>query len=483
MSKAIAEARLVARWRAKVRENSWTATALCLLIFAYYYAFLLSAGEGNFFSPLPYGLTFNSMLSHLLDGRFDVDPAAIGNEGFLRDGATYAYFGVFPALIRIPFLETANFATTDFTRLGCLSAVCLMAFFKLQSALTIGRTACGESGRAMLGMFILAILASGAQLQFLRPSIFQETSLWANALAAGFIYFAVRGWVGERGFTAPLLTGMALLAGLCLLTRVSTALGLYIALGLLWLRLMWGGRTSRLSRDELAKQCMPMLVLAAFVCAAAYINYRRWGNFLIFVDMTKQIIAQAQYPDRLIRVQQYGEFNPIRLLFGLQYYFMPFWVLRDGSGHLLWSEFQQRTIDFAELPPGSFLISDPLLVGLSMYGIGQLVGWRRLPKRDLLISILAGLLVPIGLILIAIAMTFRYRLEFYPFLELAALIGLSRLIAAPTRRTRICISVTAIIGIFVAHAQWFLYHLSPFGPASGWIGDVGIEGFYRSVLQ
>src|SRR5712691_3708883 len=88
---------------------------LLLLPALYYYAFLLTmAGSTGLFQPVTYGLTFNSMLSHLLEGRFDVDPATIGPEGFLRDGAVYAYFGIFPALFRALFLPLPDFATTDF---------------------------------------------------------------------------------------------------------------------------------------------------------------------------------------------------------------------------------------------------------------------------------------------------------------------------------------------------------------------------------
>src|SRR4051812_47935032 len=99
----------------------WAIALLCLLPAGCYYAFLLSLGSTGFFDPLPHGLTYNSMLLHLLQGRFDVDPAAIGDEGFLRDGATYAYFGVSPALFRAAFLGLRDFATTDFTRLSCLA--------------------------------------------------------------------------------------------------------------------------------------------------------------------------------------------------------------------------------------------------------------------------------------------------------------------------------------------------------------------------
>ncbi|WP_205665031.1 hypothetical protein, partial [Acetobacter cibinongensis] len=44
-------------------------------------------------------LTFNSMMDHMLHGRFDVDPYCVQKEGFLRNGRVYAYWGIFPAFL------------------------------------------------------------------------------------------------------------------------------------------------------------------------------------------------------------------------------------------------------------------------------------------------------------------------------------------------------------------------------------------------
>lgn len=57
---------------------------------AVYYGFLLTGGQFDLLQPVRYGLTFNSMLVHLLNGRFDVDPVVVDTEGFLRNGHVYA---------------------------------------------------------------------------------------------------------------------------------------------------------------------------------------------------------------------------------------------------------------------------------------------------------------------------------------------------------------------------------------------------------
>ena len=67
---------------------------------AVYYLFLLSNGTFQLFAPEMLDQVFDNMLVHLLRGEFTVDREAIGFEAFTRDGKTYAYFGVFPALLR-----------------------------------------------------------------------------------------------------------------------------------------------------------------------------------------------------------------------------------------------------------------------------------------------------------------------------------------------------------------------------------------------
>src|SRR5262249_4816822 len=156
---------------------------------------------------------FNSMLLHLLQGRFDVDPQTIGDEGSLRNGLTYTYFGIALALIRLPLLALGDFATTDFTRLSCLVAAGLMAPLKFAWILVVWRNA-GRSERAgLLVPLALATLLGGAEIQFLRALIYQEAMLWAAALASGFVLVFLRGYYSERGFTAGNLSLLAVIAG------------------------------------------------------------------------------------------------------------------------------------------------------------------------------------------------------------------------------------------------------------------------------
>ena len=107
---------------------------------AIYYLFLAMDGGFNFFKPIELaarGMTFNSMLEQLLHGQFNVDPAAIAFEGVVRDGKTYTYFGILPALLRLPLLPTGALAWLDVTAPYCAFAATVALCFKLASVALI----------------------------------------------------------------------------------------------------------------------------------------------------------------------------------------------------------------------------------------------------------------------------------------------------------------------------------------------------------
>jgi hypothetical protein len=136
--------------------------------------------------------------------------------------------------------------------------------------------------------------------------------------------------------------------------------------------------------------------------------------------------------------------------------------------------------DEVELPPSSFLISDPLILGLAVFAIVQLVRHREVLDRAVVVPVLVGLLVPILLILTWISMTFRYRMEFYPFFEFSALLGFGVLLSRQAKPPVLSFAAATIVGVIASHASWALYMLTPFGPAHEVMGNMDVISFYRS---
>lgn len=124
--------------------------------------------------------------------------------------------------------------------------------------------------------------------------------------------------------------------------------------------------------------------------------------------------------------------------------------------------FRARALDLVELPPSSFLLSDPLLVALAALGLATLLGrgaaaWDRPAAR----AVTAGLAVPPALMLTAFVMAFRSRVEFYPLLELLAFVALA---CAPrvarwgsAVSPRRALAVLAVASVVAAHALLLLY--------------------------
>jgi hypothetical protein len=460
-----------------------------VLLGAYYWA-LLTSGNRHLFPVVPLGMVFNSMAEHLVHGSFEVDPAAIDFERFVRDGKTYAYWGVFCAAIRMPLLLIPGGIGTDITALSSLTAIMVAVWFKLR-CLSIVATMVpdGRDKRFLIAICTAAVLLSGAQTAFMRLSIYQEICFWAGALASGFVYGALRCLLEDR-YPAVRLTWMAILAGLAFNARVSTGIGLYAALGLLMARLLLiprpeaGGSFTR----RLAGLAAPASVLAAFAIAAGVVNYERWGNPLVFVDFHYYgIYAEAPHADNPVRLYTYGAFNIQRIPFGLLYYFLPIWIVPRGDQAYFFQDWQHRLIEVTELPPSSFLLTDPLSGILLCCLIWHLISARGrsiVPFGNTTL-LLAGLTVPALLMMCAIAMCYRYRIEFYPLFDLGWFLGLYTVLAnrqdrPMPGRLRFAFLAAMIVGIVGSHAATAVYKISPLGSALRTMPDGVFEG-YKSL--
>lgn len=420
------------------------------------------------------GLVFNEMLTRLLHGRFDIAPSVIGEEGIAYHGRTYAYFGIFCALLRLPLLAIGLIAL-DVTKVSIIAAAAVSLGARLLALDLALRRARGVSPRLRL-ILLAAVAFGGESLQYLRPSIFQEVCCWGDALAAVFGLLAVRRIVGGDGRTLRLYAGMAAIAGLGLLCRVSCGLGLYAALGLMLCVEAWRGRARLLALRPLAPA---VLILALFAGAACGVNYARWQSPLTFVPLRYQLMSSRFEPDRVERLDRYGEINPVRIPLALQYYFAPAWMLQDGKGQLLFQKTQLRLFDCVELPPSSFFLSDPVVCVLAGLGLWSLARRRvKVPEPMLAAGAALGLAAPAAVMLLAISLTFRYRMDFYPLLDFAACLGAAGLSLDPLRQPIRKSLYAAAGGAVVSVVTLTLYCYAPFGSAldqdlsRGWLGPI-----------
>lgn len=422
----------------------------------------------------PLDLTFNSMLDHLLRGRFDVDPAIVGREGFAVGGQVMAYWGILPALLRLPFTLFPDWRTLDFTIGSCLVALAAMLATKLWTLKQIRRARPDLPhwlDRAVAAVLVLA----GAQTCFLRFSLYQEVCLWAALWGALFVAAAVHARLHGLGRGGLLV--MALAAGLAILTRVSLGIGLVAAFAGVLLVETVRNRGDLPGWTRTAR--LPVLLIAAFGAATALVNMGRWGNPLTFADY-HHYLYNAWYPDRLVRMAEQGLFNLHRVPFGLIYYFAPIWVLHGANGQLLLEATRQKWIDAAELPPSSFLLTDPLLLLLGILAVLQAMRHTSATRlRSVVIAL--GLALPALLMLCAVSMNFRYRLDFYPLFEFLAFSGLIRIgegARAPGKRLVAALAVISVLASLLIGAAYLVGRL---GPGQLLIGD-GVGAYYLQAF-
>lgn len=405
---------------------------------AAYYLLLVSGGGLRLFDPVPHGLTFNSMAVNLLQGRFDVDPDAIGMEAFVHGGRSYAYFGIFPALLRLPVLPFIDPATTDLTRLSVAVALIIGSLASARAvAVVLQATAAGPFRDALRDRLVLAMLLSGPPILLaLQVAIYEEAIAWAWAMASLFVATALRALTAGRGFTTGTLSAMAMAAGICLLTRPSTGLGLHVSLALLMLWLLARPDSDAvpplrrmLRRLPTARILVPTLIVAVAVAGAGVVNWGRWGNPFVVQDMRTYVQFLEVLPERLQRLETYGMFSPWRIPYGLAYYVLPVWMLRVDGEYPLKARIVEL-FDSYELPAASLLVSDALTVTLAAAGVAALLRGRTAPiARPGAVALVAGLCVPPMLMLMAWYMAFRYRAEFAPLLTTLACIGAASWIA------------------------------------------------------
>lgn len=459
----------------RITGVTWAMTALALI----YYAFVLTDGSFNFFAREARGHVFDNMAIHLLQGDFTVDPTIIANEAMVKDGKTYTYFGIFPALLRMPLVPFLDLETTYVSRLSVLLALALSLIFQVKTWLCVYSTmaATSFSRQALLIVLVSLFWSSPYVLLASNASVYHEPIVWAVAGANIFNYFLVYTVsTGERPTrSTPYI--MALVAGSCLLTRVTVGIGLYSAMGAMIAGDLYQARQRRRSASTekanlqfpLRRNLGPLIVLGLFGLAYLAVNYGRWGD--PFASAYFEGNAQVQdSPARLQNLQEFGAFHYNRILPALQYYLIGSWSL------LVWLiSFAATGYDWIEGPYASMLLMSPVFALLSMVGLFAAVSLTLKDSRryGLIATGLAAEGISTLLLLSFMALTLRYRMELWVFTSLASVFGFLMLVpimqALPRVAKRILLGLAWLgvaIGVLATHVALLEYKLTWFSPTA-----------------
>ena len=176
---------------------------------------------------------YDAQARALSRGHVDVPADVAGVEGFVVDGETHLYYGIVPAVARLPIsaiTSAADGRLVVLSQVVALGVACLAAARLLQR----GRAACRVEAPQrwwpwITGGFALAVGVSSPLLWLSSEAlVYHEAELWGAALALAGFDRVVAWWATRRGLD---LLGAGALAAVALSARPSSGMGPALALG------------------------------------------------------------------------------------------------------------------------------------------------------------------------------------------------------------------------------------------------------------
>jgi hypothetical protein len=396
------------------------------------YLWLLMNDWTGTYNPLRSITYFNDFYDEqaqaILHGHLWVPAGSLGIEGFVHGGHTFTYFGLFPSLLRIPFILAAPSLTGRLTAPSMLVAwlvtglISSLLIWRVRRMLR-GSAALAWSEAALLGALVATIMC-GSVLLFLgaAPWVYDEDIAWAIpiTIATLFVFLGILQRPSKGGVFAA---GVLILAGI--LGRQSTGLACIVGALIIaaWFYFGWGGTPRK-------HWALPMVVVAVvpFVISGV-VNWLKFGTFVNGLPLDIQVWTKVNAHRQVFLASTGGKgysfhFLPTTLWayfqpFGLRVQStFPFLTLPVGSPHVIGG----YVIDIL-YPTASVPATMPLLFLLSCWAVA--VCFRRRASKSLALMRIP-LIVGAGATFVDFELGYiapRYLGDFLPFLALGGAIG------------------------------------------------------------
>ncbi|MGE4420698.1 MAG: hypothetical protein AB7D39_00210 [Pseudodesulfovibrio sp.] len=464
---------------------------------------LITNGTLNFFGLEKYGMVFNQYFLSIMDHRLDIDPACIGKEAFFGDdGRAYAYWGVFPALLRAPFYPFIDLKSVPVSRIIVFVSAVLIAVVSQNILKDIMRKSEGQAWneRLILTANLLIWFASPVMLLSTNGSVYHEPIVLGLLGVMLFMWIVLRGILIHSEIAPRRMILLALIAGCVLHTRMTLALALYVGVSVFCLlhvvRLYRQYRSEHGPWSSLFKALLspknvlaPMLILFVFGALLLFTNWVKWGDPFNPAPLKHYgfLVEGEGWSGRHAAVRKLGRFNLRRVIPGLVFHLMGV-----GMGGRAYSVYYKLTDMFGT---GVMRLEDPV-PALLMWGPWFLSGFyvfRRMRRK--LVGEAAGpsylilaltVLIPALLILSYPTITVRYKSEFWPFLFLGfcVLFAAKGPVAADGANTRFIrnFSVWSVFSALVCVVVSIYYRTTWVSQASGsWVWEKVLDGI-KSVI-
>lgn len=389
---------------------------------------------------------FDAQARALLHGRLAVPPGAVSFEGFRVGGQTYMYFGLVPALLRIPVLLVSHRLDGRLTQLSMLLAVVVAveAAARLQWHVRERIRPGAPAAVGERGLVVLLAVAIGAGLPLYLvswPVVYHEAELWGLALSLAALATTL-GLINDPRPRRIVLAGV--LCALAVNARISVGLGPVITLGLLgagWtLAAVRGWRRARHGGPGVAREPSPpspalgLLAIGGAALALATeisINLARFATPLglpmydhvaYHIDPTEHAAVLADHgavfglqylPTTLISALSPGALSVTRVF--------PFLGLPAHVPAVTGS-----ALFVSRLPSLSLVTAMPLLIALFLAG---LLALARQPRARPLLAGLVGCAAAFATTLTVSSVATRYLADAVPLLALGACASLQAILA------------------------------------------------------
>lgn len=397
-----------------MRMSKWPLPTLCLIAPAIVYVLVITRGTGDLFGPDELWKAYNQYTLSLLRGSLTVSAEAIRAEGLYIDGKVYMYYGLLPALLRIPLVPFVDLNLVPIARVIVLLQMLVAAGatqFILAKLYLRGSPGAIES-IAFVVVSFTAWFASGPWFLVQGAPIYNEP--FASGLMLVCVFAVMAFWDLEFRKAMPgpgRLLVYALLAALCIHARQTMAVSLIAAalLLILWPRAGERGRSWVIGAA--LRGVLPLLLIGVSGVLYLWLNHVRFGN----AGAGWQIDGYGYYlingeTERFRAFRELGQFEVARMLPNLI-------VMMIGGETLHRAMIDELGLIMVrvERPLPRLLLAWAVGLGLAAWGLRSLFGrgLRFALGRPPLWLALCFLLT--ALLQLAYAtVTFRYHVELWP---------------------------------------------------------------------
>lgn len=485
------------------RRYTWASLiAVCLTGLPFLWILWSDWGPLNPFRPALLEDNYYDLQARaMFHGKMSVAAGSLGLEGFIHDGRTYTYFGLFPSVLRMPVLAVTNSLDGKLTPSAILLAWLLTGLF---TSLLFWRVRYLVRGDSVMGRLeatgygvLIATVMGGTVWMLLasEPYTFNEDLAWSICLTIGSL-FMLLGVIQRPTWRRVIASGLLILCAN--LDRSTTGWAVAVGAGFIavWFLLGRGGPANR-------RWFLPVLAAGLIpVLISCIVNYAKFGVWF-GVSNTEQVWTHVNaYRRRFLAANHGAEEGLIFVRTNLATYFRP-----DGLSI-------SRVFPFITLPTrpptalggvlfdrlyrtDSITASTPLLFLLSIWGL--ITAFR--PRAIGQVAKTRLLLLAAGSACAALMLwgyiSPRYLGDFVPFLALASAVALAdifRRLEVRGRSVRLTVvgavtvlaafSIVANIGTaIVPNEDWTPDQVTNYVQAQKSVSDVTGHPLHATVIR